>query len=1276
VSIGRDRRLRDGRSIYVLTMLALAVGLGWSASAATASSQRGHTFGRSFGGEGEDAGEFRFEGAFKHEEPAGIAVNEATGDVYVVDRGNHRVQELGPEGEFIAAWGWGVSDGKDEFEVCTSACRAGIAGAGKGQLQEAGPIAVDNSQAGEGTVYVGADAAAKHPDVQRFSTDGEDLLGRLPDLEEGRLDGLGVDRQGRVWVYRGEEEEDGAIEQFSDSKAGEQLEPTLLSPVACPKPGFAVDGGGEEFYVAHELLTAEEECPAVVERERAEEKEPVEGQYARPVVTAKLNGAEVLSDGGIALSELARQPTTGIAVDQASGAGTPLGEDARGDVYVDDGSSVSVFDATGSLIESFGAGSLEDGMGVAVDSKTGNVYVIDGAEDKVELFVPEGTGRPVVEDLSAQDLTPSEVELSASISAQGEDTHYYFQYGTSDCVSDPSSCTDVPAIPGVDLGAGFGAVDASEKLEGLRPSTTYHYRLVASNSLGEAEQATSHGTFNTLPSAQAVLADGRAWELVSPPEKDGAGVEPLAKEGGLVQAAGDGGAITYVTTGPVIGEPAGNRAPEPTQVLSLRTSEGWRSDELGVPREKGEGLETGEPADYRFFSEDLALNLLQPPLGKVEPREDPPLAPGASEKTLYAGADPSIAPSAPEQGLYDEARANSGFLAPGYLPLVTPLDITAEAKPGEKMKFGGDLNFVDATPDMDDVLFESEVPLLSGETQGLYEWQAGGSLQLVSVLPDGSPAIAPSLGQEDTDVRGALSSDGSRIVFGVEGEEGEPGGLYMRDTRTHETIELNAAQGVVEPTGEESEVAFQAATSDGSKVFFTDTAPLTPESTQRQETKADLYECEITEAHGKLGCALKDLTPLPAGGSADVLNMIPGVSEDGSSVYFVANGILAPGAVQGHCVHEVQEVAIAGATCDLYLWRNGTISLVAVLSNEDSGDWGSLHGSGRVAGITANRPDLTDVTSRVSPNGQYLAFMSQMPLVGYETLDADHASEGIHDEEVYLYDASSQLLVCASCNPTGPPVGVFDTSDSGEGNGLLVDRRGDWRGEYLAGSVPGWTPLGLDQAIHQPQYLSDSGRLFFDSPDQLVPQAANGKEDVYEYEPEGAGSCEQASGCVSLISSGSATQESAFLEAGEDGDSAFFITAQPLVPADHDTNYDLYDARVCTTSSPCLSSEASSSVTCEGSGSCQPGSFPAPTPGSPPTATVDAAEQQTLAYTKTAPKDSSKPRPVTRAQLLAKALKRCRIKKNRRARLECERQAHRRYAPKPKRRARTRKGRK
>ena len=60
---------------------------------------------------------------------------------------------------------------------------------------------------------------------------------------------------------------------------------------------------------------------------------------------------------------------------------------------------------------------------------------------------------------------------------------------------------------------------------------------------------------------------------------------------------------------------------------------------------------------------------------------------------------------------------------------------------------------------------------------------------------------------------------------------------------------------------------------------------------------------------------------------------------------------------------------------------------------------------------------------------------------------------------------------------------------------------------WLAGSIPGWDNLRERPATYQPRYLSDSGRLFFDSPDALVPRDTNGLEDVYEYEPEGVGGC-------------------------------------------------------------------------------------------------------------------------------------------------------------------------
>lgn len=83
-----------------------------------------------FGGPGNDAGSFDF--------PGGMAVNEATGDVYVADvhnnDGGNRIQQFTADGDFIRAWGWGVATGANVLEVCTASCLPGIAGSGEGQL--------------------------------------------------------------------------------------------------------------------------------------------------------------------------------------------------------------------------------------------------------------------------------------------------------------------------------------------------------------------------------------------------------------------------------------------------------------------------------------------------------------------------------------------------------------------------------------------------------------------------------------------------------------------------------------------------------------------------------------------------------------------------------------------------------------------------------------------------------------------------------------------------------------------------------------------------------------------------------------------------------------------------------------------------------------------------------------------------------------------------------------------------------------------------------------
>ena len=400
-----------------------------------------------------------------------------------------------------------------------------------------------------------------------------------------------------------------------------------------------------------------------------------------------------------------------------------------------------------------------------------------------------------------------------------------------------------------------------------------------------------------------------------------------------------------------------------------------------------------------------------------------------------------------------------------------------------------------------------------------------------------------------------------------------------------------------------------------------------------------------------------------------------GVSTDGSYVYLVANGVLSTGAQPGHC----QWGGLRGASCNLYgllesegRWQSPRF--IASLSNEDAPDWGALAPS-------REEYSLVEMTSRVSSNGHYLAFMSDRRLPtqgrpsGYDNTDE---KSGAPDEEVYLFNALSGALICASCDPSGAqPVGVYDTPESGEGLGLLVDRPAIWSSEneeagfdhWLAGSLPGWTGTDNHEAFYQSRYLSNQGRLFFNSADSLSRQDVNGKEDVYEYEPAGVGGCQGAQqntegGCDALISSGKSEQESAFLDASESGADVFFLTSAKLSPQDPDSAFDIYDARVCEgpeASAPCPPSAPGSSTPCQSEAACK--GHPPSAPGFPaPASAAPSGEGNIAAQDVLAQKTKAKPAP-TRAQKLAAALKACKRDKHKRKRKACEKQARKRYGP-------------
>jgi hypothetical protein len=800
---------------------------------------------------------------------------------------------------------------------------------------------------------------------------------------------------------------------------------------------------------------------------------------------------------------------------------------------------VTVYDQGGTVVEVIGAPGSDSDFGaranaVGVKGASGKVYVsvsdISGAPSRIMIYGPQVIfeGKPTIEPRAAIEVTANSAILRGSINPNTSATSYYFEYGLENCSL--ASCAKVP-IDGREAGDDHQLVNVEEAVSGLQAGETYYFRIVAKNSFGETQGPIR--TFRTQDVGGGfALSDGRVWEMVSPSDKHGGSVR--GSEQGLIQAASDGNGLVYLSLGAVVPDPEGSRAVEYSSVLARRSDAGWQSEDITPANSRDQKWAVGQMGEYKLFNLDLSRALL-------EPRDGRQLSPQASERTPYL-------------------RENSD--PPVYLPLVTGKEGFANVPVGTK--FGADddrsigsVGVVGSSGDLGHVLLSSEVPLVEpgpdGVASKLYLW-SGGQLQPVSVLPDsegGGMVALASPGSETGTVSHAVSDDGSRVFwsrgnYGVDG--GNLSGLYVRDMVAEETVRLDVPDSGASGVGTANPV-YQGASIDGKVVFFTDSQQLTVGASGR-----DLYRCEINSGDVVDGCdTLTNLTAQleDSGESAEVVGLSPGVSENGERIYFVAKGSL------DSVPNGAGEAAVSGQP-NMYVWKQGDgVRYVATLAEDDSTDWGGA------------RFRTQDLTAASSPGGQYLAFMSNRNLTGY---DNRGSATGVPVQEVFQYDANADQLRCVSCNPTNAaPVSNIDGLELARLP--LVDPRNLLQGRATSAVLPQSSVIELDGiTLYRPRAVLDNGRVFFNSIDSLVPADSNGEWDVYQFEPDGLGGCEGASGgpasapsfggCVSLVSSGTGEREAGFLDASASGDDVFFLAPARLSAADEDEELDVYDARV------------------------------------------------------------------------------------------------------------------
>jgi DNA-binding beta-propeller fold protein YncE len=387
------------------------------------------------------------------ESPRDVAIDNPSGDVYVADTGNHRIVKFDSSGNFLATWGWGVSDGSTASQVCTSGCQAGIPGSGPGQFTTPRYIEVDNSAGpSAGDVYI-ADTADDL--VQKFDPSG-DLIstwgsaGAIDFGGSGGIGGITLDPSGGLSVltnaspnYWTEVGQDGVFRRKIAIGGAIGLGPS--------------NGGGIDTYSSGVFY------------------ETTNGGVLLSVSTETNYEASRFdfSNSNVTVS-------TGLVLDRSTN-----------DLYIDHGDYINQFaTASGCPIsifgpvacppsDFFGSGHLNSATGLAFQPSTATLYAANTGDNNIVAFTPLPV--PEVTSGSVTDSAPTAATLTGHVdpAGSGDITDCHFDYGT-DTTYGLGSVSCVPAPPL------SGATDVSADLSGLLPFTTYHYRLVATgaNDLG------------------------------------------------------------------------------------------------------------------------------------------------------------------------------------------------------------------------------------------------------------------------------------------------------------------------------------------------------------------------------------------------------------------------------------------------------------------------------------------------------------------------------------------------------------------------------------------------------------------------------------------------------------------------------------------------------------------------------------------------------------------------------------------------------------------------
>jgi hypothetical protein len=765
---------------------------------------------------------------------------------------------------------------------------------------------------------------------------------------------------------------------------------------------------------------------------------------------------------------------------------------------------------------------------------------------------------PVIVSQESRNVTPSAAELLVSVNPEGSDTECVIEYGLTDAYG-----TNVPCEP-ADLGSGSTPVRGKVELAGLTGGATYHWRVVLRSVAAKISGADQTFVYLTGPEVtqdcgnegsrsedwSLALPDCRGYEQVTPVFKNGAVIER-----GLfiaaTEAASDGSRVMGMSIQGFEGTEAstGSRNTEGDPYMFTRGSGGWVTTPLAPPASV-----VAANTNY-VFNPNTGTALFGGPAsttGNTPVGGDNFYVRGESGALTEVGPASPAATGAtgPVSGVLGASRDERSFM----YTLADP----SQEWPFDQTRKGAPTLYEYAGPAAEPALVgvsgeagSTSLVSVCGTTPG-----AAGSAHFGSMSGDGRVAFFTALKcGSGSGVNAGVKVAANKLLARVAGDE-----TVLLSGRSETECQSVGCQ-----SSPASAAEFQGASEDGSRAFFTSTQRLTDSGSEDEAASA---EVTCRNVGGPNGCNLymydfglpagRRLVDVSAGDVSGVGPRVQGVmavSPDGSHVYFVARGVLAtePNSQGAHAEKEANNLYVYERDG---VYPEGHVAFIASLPQSDEGEWNT--GTG-----------YETARSNVTPDGGVLVFESH----GALTLDD---TRGVGPAQIYRYVAASNALSRVSVGQRG----FNDNGNAGVAGARLAEPR-----EYLG----------------NPSVADDGEYVFFESPVGLTAGALNDVPigaDVFNSQTDYAENVyEWHAGQVFLISDGRdtgafgtgiANSDVRLIGADASGANVFFTTADSLIPADTDTQVDIYDARVGGGFPAAAQSRECGGVECRAAGSLAP----------------------------------------------------------------------------------------